>query len=141
MAQQLASLRAKRDVLLIDLRGTGGSGGLFCPELQGSQGVQGFLDNFLPTDKIHACRDRLKKQVDLSWYTTDAAIDDVEEVRTALGYGKLNLMGGSYGTRAVLTYLQRHPGSARTATLLSSVRPDERYPLGLPAPRRRRSTG
>src|SRR5436190_19556274 len=45
MAQQLASLRAKRDVLLIDLRGTGESGGLFCPELQGSQGVQGFLDN------------------------------------------------------------------------------------------------
>jgi len=131
MAQQLAALRAKRDVLLVDLRGTGGSGGLFCPELQGSQGVQGFLDNFLPTDKIHACRDRLKKQVDLSWYTTDAAIDDVEEVRTALGYGKLNLMGGSYGTRAVLTYLQRHPESARTATLLSAVRPDERYPLGL----------
>jgi pimeloyl-ACP methyl ester carboxylesterase len=131
MAQQLAALRARRDVLLVDLRGTGKSGGLFCPELQGSQGVQGFLDNFLPTDKIHACRDRLKKLVDLSWYTTDAAIDDVEEVRTALGYGKLNLMGGSYGTRAVLTYLRRHPGSARTATLLSSVRPDERYPLGL----------
>jgi len=131
MAQELVALRAKRDVLLIDLRGTGQSGGLFCPELQGSQGVQGFLDNFLPTEKIHACRDRLKKQVDLSWYTTDAAIDDVEEVRAALGYGTLNLLGGSYGTRAVLTYLRRHPQSARTATLLGVVRPDERYPLGL----------
>ena len=131
MAQELASLRARRDVLLIDLRGTGASGGLFCTELQGSQGVQGFLDNFLPTDKIHACRDRLKKQVDLSWYTTDAAIDDVEEVRAALGYGKLNLIGGSYGTRAVLTFLRRHPQSARTATMLGVVRPDERYPLGL----------
>jgi pimeloyl-ACP methyl ester carboxylesterase len=32
------------------------------------------------------------------------AVDDVEEVRTALGYGRLNVMGGSYGTRVVLTY-------------------------------------
>jgi len=130
-AQELASLRQKRDFLLVDFRGTGGSGGLFCTETQGSQGVQGFLDNFLPTEPIHACRDRLKKDHDLSWYTTDAAIDDVEEVRLALGYGKVNLMGGSYGTRAVQTYLQRHPQSVRTATMLGVVAPDERYPLGL----------
>ena len=130
-AQQLASVRQKRDVLLVDLRGTGLSGGLFCPELQGSQGVQGFLDNFLPTEKIHACRDRLKKEVDLAWYTTDAAIDDIEEVRQALGYGPLNLMGGSYGTRAVQTYLRRHPQSVRTATMLGVVTPGELYPLGL----------
>ncbi|HKH45020.1 MAG TPA: alpha/beta hydrolase [Thermoanaerobaculia bacterium] len=130
-AQQLASLRQKRDVLLVDVRGTGASGGLFCPELQGRQGVQGFLDNFLPTDKVRACRDRLKKEVDLSWYTSDAAMDDVEEVRTALGYGKANLMGGSYGTRAALTYLRRHPQSVRTITLLGVVPPDDRYPLGV----------
>jgi len=34
MAEQLGSLRHKRDVLLVDLRGTGQSGGLFCPELK-----------------------------------------------------------------------------------------------------------
>ena len=130
-AQELPSLRQKRDVLLVDLRGTGASAGLFCPELQGQQGVQGFLDNFLPTDQVRACRDRLKKDHDLSWYTSDAAIDDVEEVRTALGYGKVNLMGGSYGTRAVLTYLRRHPQSVRTITLLGVVPPDDRYPLGV----------
>jgi pimeloyl-ACP methyl ester carboxylesterase len=93
--------------------------------------MQGFLDDFLPTDKIRACRDRLKKKVDLSWYTTDAAVDDVEEVRTALGYGQLNLMGVSYGTHAVLTYLQRHPRSVRTATLEGIVAPGARYPLGV----------
>jgi pimeloyl-ACP methyl ester carboxylesterase len=131
MARQLGSLLQKRDALLVDLRGTGESGGLFCTETQGQQGVQGFLDNFLPTDRIHACRDRLKKEVDLSWYTSDAAIDDVEEVRQALGYGKVNLMGGSYGTRAVQTYLRRHPQSVRTITLLGVVTPDDRYPLGV----------
>lgn len=129
MARQLASLRQKRDILLIDLRGTGRSGGLFCEELKGD--AQGFLDEFLPIDKIRACRDRLKKEVDLSWYTSDAVVDDVEEVRTALGYGPLNLMGVSHGTRTVLTYLRRHPRSVRTAILDGIVAPDERYPLGM----------
>ncbi|MES1240692.1 MAG: alpha/beta hydrolase [Acidobacteriota bacterium] len=128
--QQLPTLRQRRDVLLIDLRGTGMSDGLFCEELKGSGEVQDFLDDFLATDKLRACRDRLGKERDLSWYTTDAAVDDVEEVRTALGYGPLNLMGVSFGTRAALTYLRRHPGSVRTATLNGVVRPDERYPLG-----------
>lgn len=128
-AGELESLRRKRDVLLIDSRGTGRSGGLFCKELEGD--FQGFLDEFLPTDKIRACRDRLGKEVDLSWYTTDAAVDDVEEVRTALGYGPLNLMGVSYGTRAVLTYLRRHPQSVRTATLSGVSDPEARYPLGM----------
>jgi pimeloyl-ACP methyl ester carboxylesterase len=107
LSWSLAPLRRQRDVLLVDLRGTGRSGGLFCTELL--EDVQGFLDDFLPTEKIRACRDRLKKEVDLSWYTTDAAVDDVEEVRAALGYERLNLMGGSYGTRVVLTYLIIHP--------------------------------
>jgi pimeloyl-ACP methyl ester carboxylesterase len=128
--RQLSSMRRKRDVLLIDLRGTGMSGGLFCDELKGSGEVQDFLDDFLSTDKLRACRDRLSKVADLSWYTTDAAVDDVEEVRAALGYGPLNLMGVSFGTRAALTYLRRHPESVRTVTLDGVVRPDERYPLG-----------
>jgi pimeloyl-ACP methyl ester carboxylesterase len=129
LAWTLASLRRQRDVLLVDLRGTGRSGGLFCTELQ--EDIQGFLDDFLPTEKIRACRDRLKQEVDLSWYTTDAAVDDVEEVRAALGYGRLNLMGGSYGTRVVLTYLRRHPQSVRTAVMDGVLAPEERYPLGM----------
>ena len=129
---QLAGLRSKRDVLLIDLRGTGRSGELTCPELRGEQSVQGFLDDFLPVAKVHACRDRLKKEVDLAWYTTDAAVDDVEEVRTALGYGPINLMGSSYGTRAVLTYLRRHPRSVRTATMHGVLPPDVQFLLTMP---------
>lgn len=130
--RQLASLRSTRDVLLIDGRGTGRSGGLSCPELGGEQSVQGFLDDFLPIDKVGACRDRLKKEVDLSWYTTDASVDDVEEVRIALGYGPINLMGSSYGTRAVLTYLRRHPRSVRTATMHGVLSPDVNLLLAMP---------
>lgn len=122
-ARELGLLGGKRDLLLVDLRGTGMSGGLFCRELAGEARGQGFLDDFLPTDGIRACRDRLKPEVDLSWYTTDAAVDDVEEVRAALGYGPLNLIGISHGTHAALTYLRRHPSSVRTATLEGIVVP------------------
>jgi pimeloyl-ACP methyl ester carboxylesterase len=73
----------------------------------------------------------LKKEADLSWYTTDAAVDDIEEVRAALGYSRLNLIGVSYGTRVVLTYLRRHPQSVRTAVMDGVLAPEERYPLGL----------
>jgi len=131
VAQWLGPLRQERDLFLVDFRGTGQSGGLFCSEIKDAEDVQGFLDDFLATDSVHACRDRLMKEADLSWYTTDAAIDDVEEVRTALGYGQLNLIGNSHGTRAVLTYLQRHPQSIRTATLDGVLPPEARSLLNL----------
>jgi pimeloyl-ACP methyl ester carboxylesterase len=129
LAEELAALRHQRDFLLVDFRGTGGSTGLYCTELQGAPSLQGFLDDFLPVAGVRACRDRLAAERDLSWYTTDAAIDDIEEVRRALGYGPLNLVGGSYGTRAALTYLRRHPESVRTATLHGVVPPANGYPL------------
>ena len=128
-AQALSQLRARRDFLFVDFRGTGESAGLFCPELQGAEGLQGFLDDFLPTAKVRACRDRLKQTADLSQYTTGNAIDDVDEIRAALGYGKANIMGGSYGTRAVLIYLRRHPDHVRTATMLGVVPTFDRSPL------------
>jgi pimeloyl-ACP methyl ester carboxylesterase len=118
-----------RDLLLVDLRGTGGSDPLECPDLTGTQGVQGFLDNFLPLEGVRSCRAQLGKTRDLSQYTTANAADDVDEVRAALGYEKLNLVGGSYGTRSELTYMRRHPSQVRTATLFRVVANDARTPL------------
>jgi pimeloyl-ACP methyl ester carboxylesterase len=43
-------------------------------------------------------------------------------VRTALGYERINVMGGSYGTRAALVYLRRHPETVRCA-ILNGVAP------------------
>jgi pimeloyl-ACP methyl ester carboxylesterase len=129
VGQELKALRQRRDFLLVDLRGTGESAPLLCPELQGAEGVQGFLDDFMPAAKVKVCRDRLEKTADLSQYTTDNAIDDVDEVRAALGYERVNIMGGSYGTRAVLVYLRRHPDRVRTAVLHGVVPTNDRAPL------------
>jgi len=125
-SQMLAPLRQHRDFLLVDLRGTGGPGLLDCPELHD---VQGFLDHYVPADKVRACAERLRKVADLSQYTSDNAIDDVDEVRAALGYPQVNVMGGSYGSRAVLVYLRRHPDRVRTAVLSGVVPTHDRAPL------------
>ena len=39
-------------------------------------------------------------------------------MRAALGYERINLYGGSYGTRAALVYMRRHGDRVRTATLM-----------------------
>ena len=55
-------------------------------------------------------------------------MDDLDEVREALGYEKLNLWGISYGTRAALVYMRQHPERVRTAVL------DGVAPMGLYLP-------
>jgi pimeloyl-ACP methyl ester carboxylesterase len=130
-AEMFGEIRKRRDILLVDFRGTGGSGGLFCPEMQGSAGVQGLLDSFYPPEKVKACAERLAKTADFSQYTNDTSVDDIDEVRAALGYEKLNIYGGSGGSRTVLVYLRRHPDKVRTAIVSGVAPPDERGPFAM----------
>ncbi|HEX7185990.1 MAG TPA: alpha/beta hydrolase [Thermoanaerobaculia bacterium] len=131
LIQDFAALRKRRDILLVDFRGTGGSAGLFCPEMQGSAGSQGFLDSYYPPEQVKACAERLAKTADLSQYTNATSVDDVDEVRAALGYDKLNIYGGSGGSRAALVYLRRHPERVRTLALGGLVPTDERGPFSM----------
>src|SRR6476661_7264890 len=87
-------LRARRDIILVDTRGTGASNPLLCSLWR--DGTR--LDHIFPLDAVTACRDELRKRADLTLYTTAAAMDDVDEVRRYLGYGPVNLSGASYGT-------------------------------------------
>jgi pimeloyl-ACP methyl ester carboxylesterase len=66
---------------------------------------------------------------DLRLYTTSIAMDDLNQVREALGYDRINLFGGSYGTRAAITYVRRHPGTVRSVVLDGVAPPDMILPL------------
>ena len=118
-----------RDVLLVDLRGTGKSDPLTCPGLEGIQNVQGFLDHFLDLEGVRSCRGLLGRTRDLTQYTSEIAADDFDEVRAALGYEQLTLIGGSYGTRTGFVYMRRHPSRVRAAVLFGIVANDARTPL------------
>jgi len=110
--------RQKRDLVFMDQRGTGDSNPLKCDEHYGDpQKMQSWLTDLFPIDVIEACREKLEKRADLGLYTTPIAMDDYDEVRAALGYDKINLYGGSYGTRAVAVYLRRHPETVRAAIM------------------------
>lgn len=114
-------IRKKRDLVLIDLRGTGKSSPLFCPELF-APGSDGILDaSLLSVPAVRACRQRLEKSADLTQYTTEIAVDDLEEVRQALGYGAINLYGTSYGSRVAQVYMRRYPESIRAVAVKGVV--------------------
>lgn len=118
-ANALRFARESRDIVLIDQRGTGKSGILTCAGLdQTSQ--YAFDDSTvdlvaLSAEDAQKCKAAL--QVDLSHYTTVAAAKDFEAVRKTLGYQKLHLYGGSYGTRMAQEYMRQYPQSVLTATL------------------------
>lgn len=131
LVAELGVALGRRDLLLVEARGTGLSHPLECPEPRGVAAVEARLDSFMSPDAARRCASVLSRKSDLSQYTTEATVDDVEEVRAALGYGKANLLGASYGTRAVLVYLRRHPESVRTVQLHSTLPTDARVPLHL----------
>jgi pimeloyl-ACP methyl ester carboxylesterase len=63
-------------------------------------------------------------------YTTAAAARDIEAVRRALGYGTINLWGGSYGTRLAQAYARAYPAGVRTLLLDAVAAPDQVIPAG-----------
>ncbi|HEU0253236.1 MAG TPA: alpha/beta hydrolase [Pyrinomonadaceae bacterium] len=125
IAQEFKTMREHRDLVFVDQRGSGGSHPLNC-EMYNPKDLQTYLGYFFPLDDVRKCRTQLEAKADLKLYTTTIAMDDIDEVRAALGYEKINLFGGSYGTRAALTYLKRHGQNVRTATL-QGVSPTDQF--------------
>jgi len=121
IARARADIRAERDVLLLDHRGTGNSSGLFCDNPYPS-GIASRFTTVFPPDHVEECRDRLAQRTDLSQYTTANAMDDLADVSSWLGYTQLNLNGGSYGTREAQIFTRRHSEMVRTV-IMNGVAP------------------
>jgi pimeloyl-ACP methyl ester carboxylesterase len=125
IAQEYARVRERRDLVFVDQRGTGGSNPLDCPLFDPSD-LASYLGPFFPLEAVRRCREQLEPRADLRLYTTPVAMDDLEEVRAALGYARINISGGSYGTRAAQVYMKRHPKSVR-AVVLQGVSPTNQW--------------
>jgi pimeloyl-ACP methyl ester carboxylesterase len=115
-------IRRERDIVLVSQRGTGGDNNLFCKLGAGDDNLQVYLDPTFVAENFRPCLEELKDKFDLTKYSTCHAADDLNELRLALGYEKINLTGVSYGTRAALVYMRRHPETVRTA-ILNGVAP------------------
>lgn len=117
--------REDRDVVLFDQRGTGASNPLRCPELE----KRGPLVDMYPPDEVKACREALEKTADLTQYSTERAAEDVDAIRRALGYERIDLWAISYGTRLAQVYMKRYPSHVRRVLLAGFAPLDYRTPL------------
>ncbi|MGZ4400778.1 MAG: alpha/beta fold hydrolase [Gaiellaceae bacterium] len=108
--QLFGKIEATRDIVFVDQRGTGGSHPLRCPpakvRVEDTAAVAGY---------VRRCFARVGPEARL--YTTAPAMGDIEAVRRALGYGRIDLFGGSYGATAAQIYLRLYPRSVRSLVL------------------------
>lgn len=104
-----------RDIVLIDQRGTGKLSGLRCEPPDDAEADAEAIDAEAINVWLRNCTETL--EADPTQYTTSVAMGDLDEIRAALGYEKINLVGVSYGTRAAQTYLRNYPQHVRTVTL------------------------
>ncbi len=128
----LAPIREIRDIVLVDQRGTGGSNPLMCPAAL-KQHPELAFGTLFPPAAIAECRAKLAVIADLTRYTTDYAIGDIDQVRQALGYHQVILQGGSYGTRIAQTYARRYPDRIKAMVLDGVVPFDFSLPLSYAA--------
>jgi pimeloyl-ACP methyl ester carboxylesterase len=111
------------DVVLVGYRGADGSSVLDCPEVEsalkhstdflGEQSFRAYGDGF------RTCAERLMDDgVDLAGYTLPQRVDDLEAARTALGYGRIDLLSESAGTRTAMIYSWRYPESIHRSVMI-----------------------
>lgn len=114
--------RRDRDIVLIDQRGTGRSSPLNCAF---DEEQMWDVDEAETTRLMRECRRQLEADHDLAQYTTSIAVADLDAVRAALGYSRINLYGSSYGTRVAQHYARRFPDHTR-ALILDGIVPPTR---------------
>ena len=102
-----------RDVVVMDLRGTGGSGALTCHDLQ--QRLAG-------ATAVATCAAKLGSRRD--FYSSVEMADDIDAVRAALGHERIAIYGASYGTYIAQIYARRHPARVDRLILDSVVGPE-----------------
>ncbi|KGJ94934.1 alpha/beta hydrolase [Colwellia psychrerythraea] len=119
-------VRKTRDIILVDQRGTGESSALSC-EFEAVDNVYSTLPDALNPQEVKDCVSQFKG--DVTQYNSENAIRDFDAIRAALGHEKLNIYGGSYGTRAGLVFMRMFPDSLESV-VLDSVGPIE-VPIGM----------
>lgn len=115
-----ARIRQSRDLVIVDQRGTGKSNRLDCVLPDDSELLRA------DPEQLHVLTRKCITSLsgDPRFYTTSIAVQDLDEVRAALNYERINLYGVSYGTRVAQHYMRRYPHRVRTAILDGVVTPE-----------------
>jgi pimeloyl-ACP methyl ester carboxylesterase len=122
----LARFANRRDIVLIDQRGTGRSAPLLCDADDPTLPLVELFATDRQRERLAQCLTRLQSLPygDLRFFTTTLAMQDADAVRAALGAERINIVGGSYGTRAALEYQRQFPARVRRAVIDGVAPPD-----------------
>lgn len=115
----LMRVRKKRDIIFVDQRGTGDSHPLMCQLTQAQDGMRTDAQmRILMAARLDDCFAELfNDSIKPEYFSTAQAAKDIDRVRKYLGYERINLWGGSYGTRLALAYARDFPLRLRTMVL------------------------
>lgn len=127
LQERFRAIRTRRDIVLIDQRGTGKSNPLDCKPVPGTEAPD--LSSSAAIEQLRTCLDSYRSRADVTQYTTANAVDDFDDVRDFLGYPTIDLYGVSYGTRAAMEYVRRHRDRTRAVILDGVAPPEMRIPL------------
>jgi pimeloyl-ACP methyl ester carboxylesterase len=127
----LGPLLRTRNLLLVDLRGTGNSAGINCPGLEkaGPQQYGSYFNELVAAcgaQLNHTWRYRGRGSGHGGWvhasdlFNTAYSARDVAAVLAALRTGRVDLYGDSYGTWFSQVFASRYPGRLRSVTLDST---------------------
>ena len=133
VAATLSGVRRTRDIVLIDPRGTGDSAPLKCAALASRDPLDELIDSDAAATAAQRCLGELRASgnADVSRYTTPEIVADADAVRAALGYERINLWGGSYGTRVAQEFARRYPSRVRSMVLDGVAPPSTRITLDI----------
>lgn len=84
-------MRRERDLVFVDLRGTGHSNALDFPPLGPPESPATWLRDLFDPEIVARARAELAQRADLTQYTTTNTAHDLDAVRAALGYERINL--------------------------------------------------
>jgi len=121
----LKGLIEDHDIVMVGYRGMDGSVVMECPEM--AKAATGLGDNFLSEastasfgEAMTRCAKRLEAEgVDLDGYSIPKVVEDMEDARAALGYERVNLLSGSYGTRVAMIYSWMYPDSLHRSVMIA----------------------
>ncbi len=115
-AKEFVAERDRYDEVFMDFRGTGKSHPFHCQFAPATNPTAYFAHLWDPA-LLNTCIASMRGYADPNQYNTNSAVDDLDDLRAALGYKRWVLDGGSYGTFAALIYIRRHESNVAGAIL------------------------
>ena len=119
----------EHDLVFVDQRGNGETPDLACASPDASPAS--LMTDLWPAAPLAACAHRLSASADLARYTTTDAARDLDNVRAALGYAQIDIVGYSYGTRLAQEVLRRDDAAVHAALLIGPMAPAMSVPSGM----------